>query len=996
MAFIKKRLSEKRKLSLSKDAFTTSRGREKQIGNYVLGQTIGEGRYGKVKLAKMKETGQVVAVKIMKKANLEKADLIRIKRELRIMTLLDHPNIVQLYQVIDTPDTTSIVMEYCEGGDLYDFISTYRRLSLPEALRIFRQIVAGLLYCHQHYVIHRDIKPENLLLTPDRQVKIGDFGFSRSFNPHDAMETACGSLTYAAPEVIAGKGYLGPKADVWSLGCVLYVLLTGSLPFDGANDFEVIPKIRKGKFQDSEYLDEGNMRELITCMLNPDPQKRANLEDIQKHPWTWSDKSMLAMLVRPFANAITERRIRAWQVYKGSANFGNMKDRELSSRSLTSDQSITEEAATDIEPSSFLDASRSFTAASASLMTEYGSDDSMIAPAPSSTRTASGEDSKKGSLSKRRRRETSRRSTALVSISDSELNAQSSETLTAKSRQPSTRRRGSSQSGRAGQAVKGKGTLENGETAPQERSNSSKDELGLRDKGKDKVSLQAFVDEDEKVGIVKRGVDNKESEGYDNEEAERHNKPRIDSRDLTRTEEKRRKEKEVDARGREKGGQGRDGTTADSPRDRSKEQSRERAREAPKKHHTRSIPHPGLAARPASRQQRSHSATDRPAKLLLDQIKLDDTRIRSGTVDHDMSDSVGGGAITTATGDGEHIGGSGVTGGMGMADAARSRRGTIVAAEVVETAEGGVVIERIEEEDGTIITRVRSRSYSLPEADIVKENQLQDDDTMPAEELDSNGNSSSNSGSSKSGKKERRSRTSSSKRSGLSTSGGSSKKSSPSSSNKVSPARSPRGIKTSPTRRRRMPDPYRYGRPNRSGSVDYASLREPSGEEAESVVTRLRSSSTAHRTPPAASAAAKYQRDKLSRSSGGHKTKPAAKEKSGDALRQDNRELSVGGVKMRVRSSSKEVKTRILTPRGSAALPPSSPLPPHTDATRSRSYSQDDGIERTRFIVLASREIVERQGSGMLASPSSKLSTSSILAESGLHNVQTNNKRDHR
>ncbi len=161
------------------------------------------------------------------------------------------------------------------------------------------------------------------------------------------METACGSLTYAAPEVIAGKvnlkeennngqqkqlllsrlhmhtlpffkkltattieqqGYLGPKADVWSLGCVLYVLLTGALPFDGANDFEVIPKIRKGKFQDSTFLNEDNMRELITCMLNPDPNKRAHLEDIQKHPWAWSDKSMLAMLVRPFANALSSRR----------------------------------------------------------------------------------------------------------------------------------------------------------------------------------------------------------------------------------------------------------------------------------------------------------------------------------------------------------------------------------------------------------------------------------------------------------------------------------------------------------------------------------------------------------------------------------------------------------------------------------------------------------------------------------------------------------------
>ncbi len=213
--------------------------REKTIGNYAIIKTIGEGRYGKVKLAEHIVTRKKVAVKIMKKAQMEAADLARIKRELRVMTVLDHPNIVKLYQVIDTPETTCIVMEFCSGGDLYDYISTYRRLSVPNALKLFRQIVAGLLYCHQHLVIHRDvhapsplfcffhiqarqdlllmcsnagavwgrvqIKPENILLTEDLQVKIGDFGFSRSFNPHAAMETACGSLTYAAPEVIAGK-----------------------------------------------------------------------------------------------------------------------------------------------------------------------------------------------------------------------------------------------------------------------------------------------------------------------------------------------------------------------------------------------------------------------------------------------------------------------------------------------------------------------------------------------------------------------------------------------------------------------------------------------------------------------------------------------------------------------------------------------------------------------------------------------------------------------
>jgi serine/threonine protein kinase len=132
--------------------------REKTIGNYAIIKTIGEGRYGKVKLAEHLVSRKKVAVKIMKKAQMEAADLARIKRELRVMTVLDHPNIVKLYQVIDTPETTCIVMEFCSGGDLYDYISTYRRLSVPNALKIFRQIVAGLLYCHQHLVIHRDVR----------------------------------------------------------------------------------------------------------------------------------------------------------------------------------------------------------------------------------------------------------------------------------------------------------------------------------------------------------------------------------------------------------------------------------------------------------------------------------------------------------------------------------------------------------------------------------------------------------------------------------------------------------------------------------------------------------------------------------------------------------------------------------------------------------------------------------------------------------------------
>lgn len=137
-----------------------------RIGSYYIDKTIGEGRYGKVKLARHKKTGKKVAIKIIDKSKMTELDMFRIQRELKVLTVLDHPNIVKLYKVLEGPETTAIVMEYCDGGDLHDYIADHGPLTLDQTLNYFRQIINGLLYCHQHYVIHRDVRILKLLFFP--------------------------------------------------------------------------------------------------------------------------------------------------------------------------------------------------------------------------------------------------------------------------------------------------------------------------------------------------------------------------------------------------------------------------------------------------------------------------------------------------------------------------------------------------------------------------------------------------------------------------------------------------------------------------------------------------------------------------------------------------------------------------------------------------------------------------------------------------------------
>ncbi|OHT13635.1 CAMK family protein kinase [Tritrichomonas foetus] len=198
----------------------------REVGEYILGRTLGSGTTGKVKLAVHKVTGQQVAIKIIKKAMFDvKPDLQRkIRREIALMRLLDHPHLLKLIEVYDSSHHMYIVLEFASHGELFDYLVARRRLDVPVALHFFREIIYGLDYLHSHAICHRDLKPENILLDEYDHIKIADFGFARWMKSNIA-ETSCGSPHYAAPEVIRGERYDGRHADIWSCGVILYALL---------------------------------------------------------------------------------------------------------------------------------------------------------------------------------------------------------------------------------------------------------------------------------------------------------------------------------------------------------------------------------------------------------------------------------------------------------------------------------------------------------------------------------------------------------------------------------------------------------------------------------------------------------------------------------------------------------------------------------------------------------------------------------------------------
>ncbi|ORX39867.1 kinase-like domain-containing protein [Kockovaella imperatae] len=273
-------------------------GDPKVIGPWRIGRTIGKGASGRVKIAKHSRTGQYAAIKIVPKhallfssrmsiadaGNKHDKAVLGIEREIVIMKLIDHPNVMALYDVWETAKELYLVLEYVEGGELFDYLVSQGRLPPDEASRYFQQIIAGVDYCHRFNICHRDLKPENLLLDRERNIKIADFGMA-ALEPSDKLlETSCGSPHYASPEIVAGMSYHGAASDIWSCGVILFALLTGRLPFDDENIRLLLQKVKNGKFVMPSELPP-DAKDLITRMLVVDPEKRITMAEISSHPF---------------------------------------------------------------------------------------------------------------------------------------------------------------------------------------------------------------------------------------------------------------------------------------------------------------------------------------------------------------------------------------------------------------------------------------------------------------------------------------------------------------------------------------------------------------------------------------------------------------------------------------------------------------------------------------------------------------------------------------
>ncbi|KAL0212276.1 hypothetical protein RCL1_005902 [Eukaryota sp. TZLM3-RCL] len=257
------------------------------FGRYSLGPVIGEGTFGKVRLGTHALTGHKVAVKILSKRKIRSLRMDeKVKREIRIMKLFDHPHITKLYEVIDGWGEIYMILEYVPRGELFDLITSKGPFGEADVRHYFQQIISAVDYCHRNLIVHRDLKPENILLDANLNVKVADFGLSNLMADGNFLLTSCGSPNYAPPEVISGLPYVGPAVDVWSCGVILFAMIYGRLPFDDSNIQVLFSKIKSGRFTfPSDVSVCGELKALISGMLRVDPLQRISMEDVKCSPW---------------------------------------------------------------------------------------------------------------------------------------------------------------------------------------------------------------------------------------------------------------------------------------------------------------------------------------------------------------------------------------------------------------------------------------------------------------------------------------------------------------------------------------------------------------------------------------------------------------------------------------------------------------------------------------------------------------------------------------
>ena len=265
---------------------------EYKIGNYLIEKTLGEGTFGKVKLGTCLINKEKCAIKILEKSRMtDKDDLTRVKREFDMLIKFNHPNVILVMEIFENISSYYSVMEYCEGGELFNYIVEKKRISENEASFFYYQLINGLEYIHSLGVVHRDLKPENILLTKDHLLKIIDFGLSNYFiKGQKLLSTPCGSPCYASPEMVAGKEYDGVKIDIWSTGIILYAMICGYLPFEDKNHDILFEKILKCKVEYPQFL-SNEVKDLLKKILVVDPKKRIDIPEIKKHSFFLKGKN---------------------------------------------------------------------------------------------------------------------------------------------------------------------------------------------------------------------------------------------------------------------------------------------------------------------------------------------------------------------------------------------------------------------------------------------------------------------------------------------------------------------------------------------------------------------------------------------------------------------------------------------------------------------------------------------------------------------------------
>jgi serine/threonine protein kinase len=252
---------------------------------YKYGRVIGRGAFGKVNIGLNILTGRIVAIKSFNKKNLvNESAKNKILYETNLMRGLWHPSVTKILETFECENYMLIIMEYISGGNLQNFVKKRRKLCEKTAKILFRQIIQGIRYIHSRGIVHRDIKLENILLDLNNIIKICDFGVGKLIKPNTILKDQCGTPVYMAPEILKGNGYKGFPVDIWSAGVALYIMLSGTLPFNKDKEHDLEYAILNNNIKEiKDISEEGN--NLLKNILEKDPNKRFTCNQILEHPW---------------------------------------------------------------------------------------------------------------------------------------------------------------------------------------------------------------------------------------------------------------------------------------------------------------------------------------------------------------------------------------------------------------------------------------------------------------------------------------------------------------------------------------------------------------------------------------------------------------------------------------------------------------------------------------------------------------------------------------